>query len=168
MVDDVKSLDILYLKNKIGSGGNWFYWIAALSLINSIIVLVGGNLNFIIGLGATQFIDAFGQYYGGFFPLIAFVLDVLIAGVFVLFGFFSGKGSKWAFVVGMVVYALDGLVFLIVDDLLSMGFHLLALYFIFGGLKAALDLGKLPKKPAIDAPAPTIFIDAPKGPELRI
>src|SRR5438477_10996020 len=40
------------------SGANWFYWIAALSLLNSIIFFTGSNFSFFVGLGLTPLIDA--------------------------------------------------------------------------------------------------------------
>ena len=36
------------------SGAGWFFWIAALSLINSIILLSGGDRHFVVGLGVTS------------------------------------------------------------------------------------------------------------------
>src|SRR5574340_77246 len=41
------------------NGANWFYWIAGLSVVNSVIVLFGGAWYFLVGLGATQFVDGF-------------------------------------------------------------------------------------------------------------
>ena len=38
-------------------GANWFFWIAGLSVINSLIITFGGEMSFVIGLGITQFID---------------------------------------------------------------------------------------------------------------
>jgi hypothetical protein len=37
--------------------------------------------------------------------------DVVVAGVFVLFGVFATKKHLWAFIVGMILYALDGMFF---------------------------------------------------------
>lgn len=38
-------------------GMNWFFWIAALSLVNFIILQMGSDRSFVIGLGITQLID---------------------------------------------------------------------------------------------------------------
>src|SRR5579864_37374 len=43
---------------------NWFYWIAGLSVINSIITMTGGHMRFIFGLGATSILDAVGSQTG--------------------------------------------------------------------------------------------------------
>jgi fatty acid desaturase len=45
----------------IRSGANWFIWIAGLSLVNSALFAIGSNWAFFLGLGATQFVDAFWQ-----------------------------------------------------------------------------------------------------------
>lgn len=122
------------------SSANWFYWIAGLSLINTAVLLFGGNMSFIVGLGITQFIDIIAYYLsqdsGSLIKIIAFGLDLLIAGIFVLFGYFAGKGYKWSFLVGMVLYGLDGLMFIFLKDYLSLAFHGYAIYCIFRGLKA--------------------------------
>ena len=131
---DIKTL------SKFKSGANWFYWIAALSIINSIIVLSGKEWAFIVGLGVTQFIDAFGimlsEEIGNFGKFLAGSIDVFIAGIFCLFGIFSRKKQEWAFIVGMILYGLDGLLFLVVGDFLSFGFHVFVLFFIYSGMKA--------------------------------
>jgi hypothetical protein len=68
--------------------------------------------------------------------MIAFALDGLLAAVFVLFGVFARKGRKWAFLIGMTLYSLDTLIFLVFKDFLSLAFHLFALWGLYGGLKA--------------------------------
>lgn len=136
------------LAKRIQSGANWFFWIAGLSLINSIISLAGGGTRFIIGLGITQIVDAVahGAKMGSGVPL---VIDVIAAGIFIPFGLQARKRRNWAFLIGMILYALDGLLFVLVKDILGIGFHLFALYFIYKGMKAneqfaALERGALP------------------------
>ncbi len=125
------------------NGANWFFWIAGLSVVNSVIVLVGGSWYFLVGLGVTQFVDGFmlamieagGAETEFLFKAIGFVVDILIAGLFVLFGFLARK-HKGGYIAGMIVYAVDALIFLIVPDFLSIGFHIFALFGIFAGFTA--------------------------------
>lgn len=129
----------------VKSGANWFYWIAALSLINSFILIGGGSVNFIVGLAFTQFIDGFmiaasGQNDFNAFRVLALVLNILIAGIFAMFGFFGGKGIVLAFIAGTVLYVLDALLYLFFGDLLAAGFHAFALIFIIRGLLSAVKL----------------------------
>lgn len=135
------------LESNIHSGANWFFWIAALSVINSIIVIMDGSWSFLAGLGVTQLIDAlafsFSEDATSAARIIAFVLSLTVAGVFVLFGLQAREKRTWAFIVGMVLYALDGLIFLYVQDWLSIGFHVFALYCIYQGLRANNEFNRL-------------------------
>lgn len=131
----------------VKSGANWFYWIAGLSIINSLILLFGGNWSFIVGLGITQLVDGLsiglsGGELGevGTLRIIGFILDLIIAGLFVAIGTFARKLQLWAFIVGMVIYTLDAVIFIFVVDIFSLAFHALALYFIFRGFLAAKQL----------------------------
>jgi len=130
------SVDQLRLANTARSGAGWFYWIAGLSLINSISMLSGSTWGFIIGLGITQAFHRFAGGFGNSGLLVALVLDLLAAGLFVLFGSLANKRHAWAFIVGMVLYALDGLVFIADRDWLSVGFHVFVLFCILAGFSA--------------------------------
>lgn len=134
----------LKLEKQLKSGADWFFWIAGLSVINSIIILFGGGLNFLIGLGislviayfAEGFSTAYDSTTASFVIIVAFIINLLIAGIFVLFGYYARNRSKLGFVIGMVLYALDGLIFLFFRDFLSFGFHLFALLGLFSGYRA--------------------------------
>jgi len=143
--------EIARLMRRVKSGGGTFYWIAALSVINSLIVIFGGGVTFVIGLGITQFIDAIAmllvQEIGRDSALIiqgvGLLLDLALAGLFALFGVFATKGKKWAFIAGMILYFLDGLLFLLVMDIWSIGFHLFMLWGLFTGLSALNKLNAM-------------------------
>ena len=127
---------------RLKSGASWFYWIAGLSLINSIVALTGSNWRFIIGLGVTQVFDVFGQSMSGGGKVVALILDLLAAGIFILFGVFANQRHHWAFITGMVLFALDGMLSLLIQDWLGLGFHALVLYWIFRGFAASRAMGK--------------------------
>jgi hypothetical protein len=126
------------------SGANWFFWIAGLSLGNSLLFLVGGNTFMVIGLASSMYAQAFLQGVGTALAGQGSVISVamglfgalLITGVFAGLGLAARKRLGWAFLVGMVLYALDALVFLLLGDYLSVVFHLLALVMIFQGFRA--------------------------------
>ncbi len=127
------------------SGASWFYWIAALSIINSLIFLFGGNYSFFAGLGITQLIDALVDQISGsgdlsVIKIIAFVVDLVIAGVFVLCGLWASKFQTRAFIVGMILYFLDGILLLLIGAYFPAGFHAFALFMIFRGLIAARQI----------------------------
>lgn len=130
----------LELEKRMLSGANWFFWIAVLSLINSVILLSSGQWSFLAGLGITQIIDALATQIsaagGSGATIIALIMDITVAGFFVFFGLMARKRQGWAFIVGMVLYGLDGLLFLLAQSWLSIAFHLFALYGIYQGLRA--------------------------------
>ena len=122
----------LKLEGRFKSGAGWFFWIAGLSLINSIIALAGKQWGFVIGLGITQLIDAVAMQVSDTIAakIIALIFDLIAAGIFMFFGIFARKKHQWSFIVGMVFYGLDSILMLIVQDWLSFGFHIFALFFI--------------------------------------
>ncbi len=132
--DVLATLQQLY--GAVKSGGKWFYWVAGLSVINTLITLFHGNVAFIVGLGATQILDAVISEIGAKAAVIALSVNLVITGVYVLLGYFACQRMRWAFILGMVFYALDGLLFLLVKDWLPLAFHAFVLYAISRGLKA--------------------------------
>jgi len=135
------------LQQRVKGGGSNFYWIAALSIINSIIALFGGGITFVIGLGITQIIDGFASAFAYEIPNAAIVikgigllLNLLIAGLFALFGVFAIKGQRWAFITGMILYGLDAILVLVFKDFLGFGFHLFFLWLLCSGLQALRQL----------------------------
>src|SRR5215472_10208458 len=117
----------------------WFDWIAALSVVNSAISLFNGNLHFVIGLGITEIIDYIAQRSGGGQGrIVGFVVSLLVAGFFWLMGRFSKQGQRWALILGMVLYTLDGGLLLLGQDWFSVAFHGYALFMLsraFGAIK---------------------------------
>ncbi len=149
----------LKLQNRFKNGAGWFFWIAGLSLVNSIILMVGGQWNFLVGLGITQVIDGIVSGVAAeadasaatIIKILAFVADILVAGLFVTFGVLAMKRYKISFIIGMVLYALDGLIFLIVPDFLSIGFHLFALFGLYGGLQAHMKFTEIEKSKTLSS-----------------
>jgi hypothetical protein len=148
-------------EKQVRAGASWFYWIAGLSMVNSLVIWLGGGFSFLIGLAVMQIIDGFVHAVGAelglegnaIIMLIALLLDAGVAGVFVLFGYFARKKRKWSFVVGMVLYALDGVVFLLFGDILSFGFHLLALAGLYSGFRGLRQLQQVQDAKAVLSPS---------------
>ena len=131
------------------SGARWFYWIAGLSLINAIAAATNSKWSFLAGLGITQFISGFASALSADLGnssavmVIAFVLNVFVAGFFIFLGVFSGKGHTWAFLIGLVIYALDALIFLAVQLWFPLAFHAFVFYCLFRGFAANRKLKQL-------------------------
>lgn len=150
------AVDVAPLEHRAKSGANWFYWIAALSLVNTIAAFTGSQWRFIIGLGITQVVDTILTEVvkdgGNLARGVALALDLIVAGIFITFGVFAGRRHTWAFIVGLVLFALDTVIFIIAQDWLGIAFHAYVCYCLFVGLKAARQLNQLPPPPADVAP----------------
>lgn len=125
---------------RLKSGASWFYWIAGLSLINSIAAAMGGDFQFLFGLGVTQVLDQVGAQFGGGAKFIALGLNVGVAAIFILFGVFAHKRHQWAFIVGMALFGLDGLLMLVAQAWIGVAFHAFVLFCLFVGWKACRSL----------------------------
>ena len=132
---------------KVKGGANWFYWIAALSLINSGAFVMGANFQFLAGLGLTAVSDAviqasIDQGASPGLKVVAVVFDLVVVIGFALAGYFANKFFTTAFFVGIVVYVCDTLIVLLLGEYLMAGFHVFALFFITRGFLACRELKK--------------------------
>ena len=137
-----KSMAIAEVESGIKSSANWFWWVAGLSIANSIATMLELKYGMLLGLGLGQFIDAMFYYdlEGNFqdpsvvAKVVHLFLTACVAGVFVILGFFARRRSLAAFVIGMVLYALDALLFVLLGDWVAVGFHAFVLLMLWGGL----------------------------------
>ncbi len=150
---------IAELTRRMKSGANNFYWIAALSVINSLLIEFGGDIFFVVGLASTLIVDSVFVEIAKSIPdgsivvkLIGLAISICIAGIFGLFGLFGNRGRNWAFIVGMVLYVLDTLLMLAFGEWLGLIFHGFFLFGLFGGLRALNELNKLARPKAADFP----------------
>jgi hypothetical protein len=127
------------LERQRRNGALWFYWVAGLSLVNSVVALTGQQWRFIMGLGITQLADALAARTGHGGVTVA-LTDAALIGAFVLLGRFALRGRLLAFGVGVAFYALDGLIFLAVRDWVGVAFHVFVLVMTVRGLDAARRL----------------------------
>ena len=118
----------------VKNGAGWFLAIAGLSIVNSVMTISGGNFHFIFGLGVTEIVDAIGKRSGMVGSALGLIVNAFVAAVFVLFWHFGRTGRKWAFLAGMVLYAIDGLILVPFADWLGVAFHAYALFRIYNGM----------------------------------
>ncbi len=143
----------LKLERTFKQGVSWFYWIAGLSIVNSLIVVLGLNWNFLIGLGWTQVIDAIALLIGDainpgqdlfILKLFALGIDIVIAASFVLIGYLAfKKRNRPIYLIGIGLYVLDAILFLVFGGWANLIFHLIALWGLFSGFRALSKLGTL-------------------------
>jgi hypothetical protein len=147
---DAVRLQCQALQQRGQNGANWFFWIAALSLVNSVILLSGSTVHFVIGLGVTFMADLIAKAVGDNNPNAAtlvkgaaFCFDLAVALVVVLFGWLARSRYQVMFAIGMFLYLLDGLVYVLVQDWMSVGFHAFALFCMWNGFTAYRQLNAL-------------------------
>jgi uncharacterized membrane protein len=138
------------------SGANWFYWIAGLTVVTSIIAFGGGGIRFLISLGITQLIDGVAEAIStegpGAAKVVALVVSLLISAVFIIFGYLANQKMLWAYITGMVLFALDGVLSLVVQDWIGVVAHGVVLFFMFRGFQAGREFVSLEKTMAQSAP----------------
>ena len=150
------SVERRQLEVRSNSGARWFYTIAIFSLITSILSLTGSHWAFLVSLGVTQVVDAMARgaatKFGAGAIAVALVFDFIAAGIFALAGYFASKHHPWAFILGMVLYALDALVFLLLliyatdtGLIIALAFHAYALFKISRGYGACARLAGMGK-----------------------
>ena len=124
----------------IQSAARWFWWIAGLSLVNAVMFHSGSDVNFVVGLAMTTIASvAFAQNLP-----IAVALAAIMIGFYFLMGFYAQRRALWAFYLGLAVYALDALIYVLFQDWMSVAFHALAAFFIFKGVQRTRELAREP------------------------
>ncbi|HEX7641314.1 MAG TPA: hypothetical protein VF472_03785 [Burkholderiaceae bacterium] len=120
---------------------NWFYWIAGLSLVNLVAIATGANFRFIIGLGFSEMLGGWakdmttaGASDGA--VMAACAGGVALTAFFAACGWFARRPSMVAFIIGMAVFALDTVVFVLAQDWIGVAFHAYAIYGLWRGVAA--------------------------------
>jgi hypothetical protein len=150
----VSSRDLLrfQLLQRRNNGGAWFYWIGGASILNSVLNAAGTQWGLAVGLGVTYLIDELAKAVSTTVrtPIYAFLIDIAIAGGFLLLGRAARRGNLGWYAVGIVLYLLDGLLFVLFQDLLGIAVHAIAIYGLISGWRAARALKMF------DAPSPAL------------
>jgi len=131
------------------SGANWFYWVAALTVVNCLLIHGGAGRHFVVGLGSLLIVDSIAAEVAvqepnaaGVARAVAIAIDVVVVLMVAACGWLSNKRWTIVFAIGMVLYLLDGLLFLMMGDIMSVGFHAFALWGMWGGWQAYRKLNK--------------------------
>ena len=129
------------LRERGQRGANWFFWVAGLSIVNSIAVHGGATGYFVVGLGITLVVDSIAKAVGEQNPGLQIGLQVVgtsfavVVGAIVAgFGWLARKGMVIVFGLGMFLYLLDGLLFIVLQDFMSVAFHAYALFTMWGAI----------------------------------
>jgi len=118
-------------------GADWFFWIAILSLINSLIVFYYQTPNSPLALGITRWLDGTTSGFNASMTTGGLLTNLLVALVLAVFGLLSRRGNDIAFVVGIFLYVIDAMLVIGLRDFFGFGVHLIALFFLVKGLLAS-------------------------------
>ncbi len=122
------------LDQRIRSGASWFYWVAALSVINSVLLMTKASIGgFAVGLGLTTITDVTFAAT----PVVAMTISIVSSGVIALFGYYAIKRHAWAFIVGLLVLLLDTGLCVLIKSWISVAFHVWAIVSIFMAFRAS-------------------------------
>ncbi len=126
------------VRENVEKSANWFFWIAALSIVNSLIVLSGASWTFIFGLVFTQFVDVLiGQFkLTGVAATVCIVINATAIVIFCGLGYFARRCQIWAFIVGLILYLMDALLALLIGDFMLLAFHAFVIFKLSGGIVA--------------------------------
>jgi hypothetical protein len=123
-------------------GATWFYTIAALSGINSLLQIFDAKIRFIFGLGITQVVGAMAKQNSNG-TVILLLVDGLFIGLLLLCGKWAREKSQGAFLGGMIAYLLDGALLVIFGMWIDAAVHAYALYRMWQGYAACRELSRL-------------------------
>ncbi len=141
----------LALAGQARRGSSWFYWIAGLSVVNSVVIASGGSWSFVLGLGLTAGVDYIAREAVGSGLAMAWGFNAAVCASFALFGYFASRERRWAYLAGLAAYIADAALVLAARDWLGVAVHVLGLYFIWAGLSALAKRSKMDQSPAAPA-----------------
>jgi hypothetical protein len=171
MTPEQPAVNTTALESHVKSSASWFYWIAALTMIGVVVELCGTDFSFILSLCVPTVFAAVAHdsHWSATGNAIVIVSSLIVCGVFAWIGLRAGKGSRAAFMIGMVFYGIDTLIYLGFKQWLGAIGHAYALYRLSIGFGLAGTLAAARKAPA---PAPDLVETtaeeapaAPVGPE---
>lgn len=117
----------------------WLTAIGIFSLINSVVAMNDSKFTFVIGLGIAQIGDVMLANSSAIWQTLGLFVAYGFGGLFVLLGWLT---KHWlpAMFIGLGLYALDSVIFLVAQDWLGLGFHAFAAFGIIRGYMAYREL----------------------------
>jgi hypothetical protein len=100
--------------------------------------VMGSDTGFALGTAIDWFLQGILEELAD--PSLGWLAHVVVIAFFVFLGVRATAGAQWAFILGGLVYTLDGLIFLLVGDLLGIAVHAFALFAIVSATIAVRQL----------------------------
>lgn len=134
------------LEQRVRNGGRWFYWIAGLSAVNFVFFFMGSSTGFALGTTIDWVLQGIIEELAD--PSVAWIGHVVVIAFFAFLGVRATAGAQWAFILGGLVYTIDGLILLLFGDWIGIVVHGIALFAI---VSAIVSLRKLRVSPQATA-----------------
>ncbi|MGB9198982.1 MAG: hypothetical protein WCB53_18820 [Terriglobales bacterium] len=126
------------LKEDSQKDATYFFYAAGLAATSSRILPI--QIHFLINIGLFDLLALYGRRFGANFPTIAEGTVVLWILLLCALGFAARKGYRWAFLLGIALYAADMLALMAIFSIWAFGVHAFFVYRWFQGQKALKDL----------------------------
>lgn len=137
----VAELDRLRVEIRMRAGADWFFWIAALALLDSYLNHIGIVTEGAFGLGMASLARYAAEQWALGPVWMPFATGVVLPVFYVLVGLLARKRRRWAFALGLGVYAADAVLVVAEAALVAGGVHFVLLGLLAMGFVAARQLG---------------------------
>ncbi|HVM94627.1 MAG TPA: hypothetical protein VMT67_17525 [Terriglobales bacterium] len=128
------------LREDSHNDANYFFWAAGLAATSSGILPI--TIHFLINIGVFDLLALYRKHFAGNFQTVAEGTVVMWILVLCGLGFAARKGYRWAFILGIAIYALDMLALLAVFSIWAFGVHGFFVFRWFQGQKALKELNE--------------------------
>jgi hypothetical protein len=117
---------------------NFFFWAAVLAALGS--GLLPLRLNILVNIGVIDLLRLYAAPFGPLQTLAVLMTAILWVSALIGLGFAGRGGYRWAFLVGMVLYAVDMLALVVTFSLWAFGVHAFFVFKWFEAQKRLRDL----------------------------
>ena len=138
-----------HIDAQVQRAARWFWWIAGLSLLNTLLFQSGQDTSFALGLGITTLANVLFADE----PAMAIALSAMAIGFYGLAGWQATQARFWAFCIGLAVYVADAFIVWQLEDWVALAFHGVVIYFIAQGLARLRQRGREGSPPGPDTQA---------------
>lgn len=116
------------------SDANYFFWAANLAALATGFLPI--RINILVNIGVIDLLTLYGRSLGQLYPAAVLAASSLWLVVVIALGFAARAGHRWAFLAGMVIYALDMIALIVTFSIWAFGVHAFFLLKWFEGQKA--------------------------------
>ncbi len=120
------------------SDANYFFWAAGLSALGTGLLPV--RLNIFVSVGSVDLLSLYGGSLGRLLPLALYALAAMWLLTLLGLAFAGRAGYRWAFWVGIGLYAADMIALMLLFSLWAFGVHAFFVFKWYQGQKALQEL----------------------------